>query len=608
MNDPVSVETLVAYAGQISEAAARSNEASLKQHLFIHGNDQDDVGTESGPVPSIAKQARLSAEQTAALQGLLAAAGLGKGTWLLKFPGSGVNPKPRDLTDKLNDIVSTKDRPFSELFVSGTNAVFPAEVINLTAPIAVNGVNGVVIQGAGMDRSRVITTASNILTFTGSVKNVYIYDMSFESAGSTATSSLNGLLYSDNANIENVYFVRCRLRCADLAINGAKFVQETGIAINVRFIDCDIPEIGRMGIEFQNHVADTVDRYFGIQITGLRAKNTGLKVGFGMGISMSGYGSGCLIDDCEYDNMRNIGLEVVGMRNSLVNNQRFKGFGTYAYAPMQFTGTRLHENNTITNCKELEPGAGRTLLRLLKGCTVDGLNKKSAYVEFLHVVDCDIKNINSDSADTFAGYMGGNSYDNRLSETRWDNSRGVAANQACFRFDGAGVTNNIMTESSAIKPPGGATLSQDNGAVGNRVLRTRVDGRYFEVYYDPDNQRRATGAANVVAAVGGISKLVLNFGAPASWTQYMLKFSVYAMNADSTGRAVAERKLAVRFQGVMNPVISASGTIIADTSCTITYQMSAGVLKIVCTQAQGAISTHRWSYEVTGGAPTVTTE
>lgn len=55
------ISALEAYAGQLSEAAARSTAASEKQHHYIHGSDQEDVSTEWGAVPSIAKQARLSA-------------------------------------------------------------------------------------------------------------------------------------------------------------------------------------------------------------------------------------------------------------------------------------------------------------------------------------------------------------------------------------------------------------------------------------------------------------------------------------------------------------------------------------------------------------------
>lgn len=67
-----NIAALEAYAGQIAEAASKSGAASRKQHEYIHSNDQTDIVTESGLVPSIAKQARLSAEGTSGLEGKLA--------------------------------------------------------------------------------------------------------------------------------------------------------------------------------------------------------------------------------------------------------------------------------------------------------------------------------------------------------------------------------------------------------------------------------------------------------------------------------------------------------------------------------------------------------
>lgn len=63
------ISALLAYTGQLAEAAVKSGAASIKQHEYINGNDQTDVLTESGFVPTIAKQARLSAEETAGLRG-----------------------------------------------------------------------------------------------------------------------------------------------------------------------------------------------------------------------------------------------------------------------------------------------------------------------------------------------------------------------------------------------------------------------------------------------------------------------------------------------------------------------------------------------------------
>jgi hypothetical protein len=54
------VSSLEASAGQLSEAAAKATAVAAIQHLIAHGDAQTDVLTESGLVPSLAKQAVLS--------------------------------------------------------------------------------------------------------------------------------------------------------------------------------------------------------------------------------------------------------------------------------------------------------------------------------------------------------------------------------------------------------------------------------------------------------------------------------------------------------------------------------------------------------------------
>lgn len=63
MTDVVSME---AYAGQLSEAAAKATAVAAIQHQVAHGDEQTDVLTESGLVPSLAKQAVLSQKKVAA--------------------------------------------------------------------------------------------------------------------------------------------------------------------------------------------------------------------------------------------------------------------------------------------------------------------------------------------------------------------------------------------------------------------------------------------------------------------------------------------------------------------------------------------------------------
>lgn len=57
-----SVESLMAYAGIFSEMAAKVTALAQKQHAYINGGEQDDLLTEGGTVPTLAKQARITSE------------------------------------------------------------------------------------------------------------------------------------------------------------------------------------------------------------------------------------------------------------------------------------------------------------------------------------------------------------------------------------------------------------------------------------------------------------------------------------------------------------------------------------------------------------------
>ncbi|WP_413052126.1 hypothetical protein [Pseudomonas bubulae] len=63
------IQSLEAYAGQLAEAAVQANASAEKQHEYIHGGPTVDVLTESGPLPTLAKQAvQAQAKVTASLQ------------------------------------------------------------------------------------------------------------------------------------------------------------------------------------------------------------------------------------------------------------------------------------------------------------------------------------------------------------------------------------------------------------------------------------------------------------------------------------------------------------------------------------------------------------
>ena len=57
------ISALESYAGMLSEAAQRAIATAEKQEKYIHCSPTEDVLTESGPVPTIAKQVVLAEER-----------------------------------------------------------------------------------------------------------------------------------------------------------------------------------------------------------------------------------------------------------------------------------------------------------------------------------------------------------------------------------------------------------------------------------------------------------------------------------------------------------------------------------------------------------------
>lgn len=144
------ISALEAYAGQIAEAAAKSGAASEKQHEYIHGDAQTDVFTESGFVPTIAKQARLSAEATAGLEGKLADPT--NGSTLVGFIQAGTGSVSRTVQDKLRERTTPLDKGAAADGVTDDSAA----LANLSA------FNGV-IDGLGK------TYVTGAITFAGKI-------------------------------------------------------------------------------------------------------------------------------------------------------------------------------------------------------------------------------------------------------------------------------------------------------------------------------------------------------------------------------------------------------------------------------------------------------
>jgi parallel beta-helix repeat protein len=128
-----------------------------------------------------------------------------------------------------------------------------------------------------------------------------------------------GLITSDRHSIAGLTVRRCEFTAPDFCTNGVKLIADApGVTIrNVLIEQNRFYDIGRMGVEVQNHL-DSVPRHYRIAVRGNRFANTGLVQAtdtgerWGQAVSVSGAGSYVTVADNDIYNPYAVGIEVTG--------------------------------------------------------------------------------------------------------------------------------------------------------------------------------------------------------------------------------------------------------------------------------------------------------
>jgi parallel beta-helix repeat protein len=246
------------------------------------------------------------------------------------------------------------------------------------------GANSLFIQGSnikihGTGQTSLITTSVlpnssvNGMIQLGNCSNIVFEDIGFSSTsvyGSQLVDNFYGLVWSQNRNLLQIIFQRCYFTAPTANTNGIKIINENSqIADNIECIDCIFQDLGRMGVEFQNHNdAAPLARYRGFKSDRCVYKNIGL-IANGMGVSLSGIGENCIISNNTFDNCR-IGLELVGPNDTTVISNKFLNFplanaNIYDYPsnsgrPFSFTGARVMSGTRVIGNTTENPIPGST--------------------------------------------------------------------------------------------------------------------------------------------------------------------------------------------------------------------------------------------------------
>ena len=519
---------------------------------------------------------------------------------------AGTGATTRTVDAKLKEFVSVKDfgavgdgvaddtTAIANAIATGKNVYFPSGNYLLTSLLSITAQNQELC-GEG-NSSRIfsaLTTPIRLLT----CSNVKFDRLFFETT--SAGSSVYGIVYAENAALADILFSQCKFRAATANTNAVKIINE-GVNLSERlaFVGCEFLDIGRMGIEFQNHNdGDQVYRIKDVTVDRCTFKNIGL-ISNGMGVSLSGYGQQGAVTNCRFSNCRNIGVELVGFRDFLVQGNTFEGFDTYAYSPISGTGSRRAYGLTVSNNKVLGSNAGRWNLYTIDNSTFSGNLLRSGYFFLRDTNDCIFRDnhVYQKASDAYAFFIEGTSARNKIISCHLDGTASTVANQGTIFHNGSGVVDNVYRDCRIIKSAVSGAITIGS-SINTRIEECVVDGVLYESY-TPVFVRKGTLQ---ITSVAGVSKLTISGFSGGSWSTRLIRFSVTGIANDSTGRVAAARQIEVRGQGTNTPTVGGTTTLI-ESNCTITYSNTSQTLVIVCTNSTAANAIHRWEWEVVGPA------
>ncbi|MCZ2844916.1 MAG: hypothetical protein O2U61_00205, partial [Candidatus Bathyarchaeota archaeon] len=196
----------------------------------------------------------------------------------------------------------------------------------INSTVFLNLIDGLTIQGnAGSE----IYTMDVIRLFSaktkGIVKNLTFKNLKFSNYSQSLLPSFD-LFHFEEVCLKNILFQFCQFTAPKINSNAIKFINQNDcLTENISFSYCQFFDLGRMGIEIQNHnYYDLQIRYKNIRVTESTFTNLG-NLSFGMGISLSGYGNEFVAENNTFKGYSYAGIEIVGCSNNLINGNNFAG-------------------------------------------------------------------------------------------------------------------------------------------------------------------------------------------------------------------------------------------------------------------------------------------
>ena len=148
----------------------------------------------------------------------------------------------------VGDGVHDDSAALNAAFVSNRRVVLNAGTYRISSTINIACDNLEVIGIPG--KTKITSETLQKLVEMGDCSNVETYGATFESTDIDSAENPYGLISSDDKRLSNVVFRKCKLTAPYAHSNAVRLKCYVGSGLdNVRFIDCEIIDIGRMGIE-----------------------------------------------------------------------------------------------------------------------------------------------------------------------------------------------------------------------------------------------------------------------------------------------------------------------------------------------------------------------
>ncbi|MDB5133284.1 MAG: hypothetical protein JWR02_3033 [Mucilaginibacter sp.] len=235
---------------------------------------------------------------------------------------------------------TTSDYRTIQNAVNRSNALItiPNGTYLIDTPITVHDVSNLRITG---NSGATLQGTKHMVFILGvNCNNVEIDGVAFSTTAADSTTVDYYGLISDTSAFTNVYIHNCSFTAPHCQTNGIKVICEhANTASYLTVQNCTFTNIGKMGIELQNHTDTVVYRLNNINISNNYFNNLGTITGqaYGMAISLTGIGKGAVVTGNVVIDPRDIGIECAGWSDVTIANNTIRGQKNNSFSSIHVT-------------------------------------------------------------------------------------------------------------------------------------------------------------------------------------------------------------------------------------------------------------------------------